>query len=83
MVSPEIAAYADRAGKRLNRKHWRLLHAKRPPQVAATAVARELAGFIWGAWNRQRERCGGGCYIEVRRILATNLRGNHTVNPRL
>lgn len=48
-VSPQIAAYADRAGKRLNRKYWRLLQAKRPPQVAATAVARELAGFIWGA----------------------------------
>jgi transposase len=49
VVSPEIATYADRAGKRLNRKYWRLLQAKRPPQVAATAVARELAGFIWGA----------------------------------
>ena len=48
-VPPEIANYADRAGKRLNKKYWRLLHAKRPPQVAATAVARELAGFIWGA----------------------------------
>jgi transposase len=48
-VSPEIAKYADRAGKRLHKKYWRLLNAKRPPQVAATAVARELAGFIWGA----------------------------------
>lgn len=48
-VPPEIAQYADRAGKRLYKKYWRLLHGGRPPQVAVTAVARELAGFIWGA----------------------------------
>jgi len=45
----EVVQYADRAGKRLHKKYWRLLHAGRPSQVAVTAVARELAGFIWGA----------------------------------
>ena len=45
----EVVRYADRAGHRLHRKFWRLTHARRPPQVAATAVARELAGFVWGA----------------------------------
>ena len=45
----ELVQYAERAGKRLHKKYWRLFHAGRPPQVAATAVARELAGFIWGA----------------------------------
>lgn len=47
-LSAEVVNYADRAGRRLTRKYWRLLHANRPPQVAATAVARELAGFVWG-----------------------------------
>ena len=48
-VPAQVAGYAERAGKRLQKKYWRLLHAGRPPQVAATAVARELAGVIWGA----------------------------------
>jgi transposase len=48
-VAPDIVRYADRAGRRLTKKYWRLLHANRPRQVAATAVARELAGFVWGA----------------------------------
>ncbi|WP_181015555.1 transposase [Alkalispirochaeta sphaeroplastigenens] len=48
-VPAHIAGYAERAGKRLQKKYWRLVHAGRPPQVAATAVARELSGFIWGA----------------------------------
>ena len=48
-VPASMVAYADRADRRLSKKYWRLLHANRPPQVAATAVARELAGFVWGA----------------------------------
>ena len=45
----QTVAYADRAGRRLTKKFHRLLYSGRPPQVAATAVARELAGFLWGA----------------------------------
>ena len=48
-VDPQMVAYANRAGRRLNRKYLRLLHHGKPPQVAVTAVARELAGFLWGA----------------------------------
>jgi transposase len=44
-----LVAYANRAGRRLNKKFLRLLYAGKPSQVAATAVSRELAGFIWGA----------------------------------
>ena len=44
-----LITYANRAGRRLNKKFLRLLYAGKPSQVAATAVARELAGFIWGA----------------------------------
>lgn len=43
-----IIAYADKAGKRLNRKYTRLMHNGKLPQKTVTAVARELSGFIWG-----------------------------------
>jgi transposase len=44
-----LIAYADRAGRRLHKKYVRMVFAGKKSQVAATAVARELAGFIWGA----------------------------------
>ena len=44
-----IVAYADRAGRRLHTKYLRLIYAGKCSQVAATATARELAGFLWGA----------------------------------
>lgn len=46
---PEVVAYANRAMARLHRKYLRLVMGKgRKSQVAVTAVARELAGFVWG-----------------------------------
>jgi transposase len=45
----DLVSYANRAGRRLNRKFLRIVFAGRPSQIAATAVARELAGFMWGA----------------------------------
>lgn len=45
----ELVSYANRAGRRLNKKFLRLIFKGKPSQVAATAVARELCGFIWGA----------------------------------
>ena len=48
-VDSQMVSYANRAGRRLNRKYLRLLHYGKPSQVAVTAAARELAGFIWGA----------------------------------
>jgi len=44
----EIIAYADRAMRRLQGKYFHLLLKGKRPQVAVTAVARELAGFVWG-----------------------------------
>ncbi|EQD32305.1 transposase, partial [mine drainage metagenome] len=35
------------AQKRLNRRYWKLVTNKINPNVAITAVARELAGFLW------------------------------------
>ena len=45
----QLVAYAHRAGRRLNKKFVRMVFSGKPSQVAATAVARELSGFIWGA----------------------------------
>jgi transposase len=46
--APGIIAYADKAGKRLNKKYTKLMHNGKPPQKTVTAIARELSGFIWG-----------------------------------
>jgi transposase len=43
----DAIAHAWAAQHRLYRTYRRLTARGRPPQVAATAVARELAGFIW------------------------------------
>jgi len=46
-VSPQVAAYSDRANERLKRKFHRIaVHSQH--NIAKTAVARELACFIWG-----------------------------------
>lgn len=44
---PQAIAYADKATERLKRKYRRIA-ARSKPNVAKTAVARELACFIWG-----------------------------------
>ena len=46
---PAVIAYADRANERLRRKYYRMvLSRNKRSNVAKTAVARELACFIWG-----------------------------------
>jgi len=40
-------ALADEALVRLHRRYWRLVQHGKLPTKAATAVAREMAGFIW------------------------------------
>lgn len=44
---PDIVSRAWAAQHRLSRTYRRLTGRGRPPQVAVTAVARELVGFIW------------------------------------
>ncbi len=46
--SRETIAYADRANERLRRRYYNLTFSGKPTNVAKTAVARELACFIWG-----------------------------------
>ena len=51
----QLIAYADRAARRLSTKFFRMVFRGKRSQVAVTAVARELAGFIWGAMVGQTE----------------------------
>ena len=45
----EVIAYADKCNERLRRKYYRMtLGNNSPRNVAATAIARELACFMWG-----------------------------------
>lgn len=44
---PEVVQIARKAQDRLHRRFWRLVSRGKPSQVAAVAVARELAGFVW------------------------------------
>jgi transposase len=42
-----VIEVADRAMKRLHDRYWRLVHRGKLPTTAATAVSRELCGFLW------------------------------------
>ena len=47
-TAESVIAYADRALYRLHGKYVKLLFNGKSKQAAATAVARELSGFLWG-----------------------------------
>lgn len=46
-ADPEVVQISMKAMQRLHRKYWSLLGRGKQNTVAATAVARELIGFIW------------------------------------
>jgi len=46
--TPKVIAYADRANERLRRKYYQMILRGKTSNVAKTAVARELACFMWG-----------------------------------
>ena len=46
-VAPGVRAVAWKAQARLHHRLWRLLGRGKHPAEAVTAVARELAGFVW------------------------------------
>lgn len=52
---PHIIAYADRANERLRRRYFNMLFRGKKANVAKTALARELACFIWGMMNEKYE----------------------------
>ena len=45
---PAMIAYADKANERMRRKYYRMIHKDKQRNTAVTAIARELACFIWG-----------------------------------
>ncbi len=47
----EVVDHCYRAQVRLNSRYWRLV-ATRDSRVAVVAVARELAGFVWGLMTK-------------------------------
>ncbi len=49
---PEVIAYADKANDRLRRKYVRI-STRSKGNIAKTAVARELACFLWGMMNEK------------------------------
>ena len=50
---PQVIAYADRGNERLRRKYYNMLFRGKKVNVAKTALARELACFIWGMMNEK------------------------------
>jgi transposase len=52
-VEPHVRDYAEKAGRRLSRRFHHLMFTGKPSQKIATAVARELCGFIWGLMREQ------------------------------
>ncbi len=51
---PEVTALALASEQRLHRRFWRLVQRGKPTNVAAVAVARELAGVIWALMHDQQ-----------------------------
>ena len=47
---------ADKAGVRLRKRYWHLIHHGKSPCVANIAIARELAGFIWSVFHEYEVR---------------------------
>ena len=48
LCSSEVVAYANKANERLRRKFYKMIAKGKTRNVSKTAVARELACFIWG-----------------------------------
>ena len=46
--TPEVIAYADKANERMRRKYYRMIYKGKQRNTAVTAIARELACFVWG-----------------------------------
>lgn len=53
-VSEDVCHIADQANKRLSRRYRRMQGRGKNKQVTVTAVARELAGFIWAVGQQDR-----------------------------
>lgn len=54
IVSTEVRGIAERAEQRLCRRYQRLNQRGKPSQKVITAIARELAGFVWAIAQEER-----------------------------
>jgi len=57
-LAPEVIAIADKALRRLNQRYFRLMSRSKMKNVIATALARELLGFIWAIAVVTEKRMG-------------------------
>ena len=70
-----VVELARQAERRLHARYWMLVNSGKHVNVAVTAVARELAGFVWAILraDRARARCGcggrGGCRWRAHRRM--------------
>jgi hypothetical protein len=58
-VSPEVRAIAEKAEQRLNARFFALVFKGKQRNKAATAITRELLGFVWAIGvevHQQHER---------------------------
>jgi len=51
----EVISYADKANARMRSKYYRLIRHGKKRNVAVTAIARELACFVWGMMTEKIE----------------------------
>jgi len=50
----EVVEIAKKAEQRLHKKYWKIA-VRKDPRIAATAVAREMAGFVWALLTLDRD----------------------------
>jgi len=63
-LSDEVKAIAWKAQHRLHARYWKLTSGGKPAPKAATAVARELLGFMWAIGNQvERAQLGGSEHV--------------------
>ena len=55
LCSNEMVEYANKANERLRRKYYRMIARGKKFNVAKTAIARELACFVWGIMTNNIE----------------------------
>ncbi len=56
-----VVAIAEKAQERLHRRYWRLSARGKPANQVVTAVARELAGFVWALLQGPPQEGLGRC----------------------
>ena len=56
-ISPTVQAIAWKAQVRLHNRYQRMMHRGMVAQKVITAIARELAGFVWAVGQEKQLLC--------------------------